>query len=40
MAVASVPLWLFLGNLAYVIVPAISAFWAWRAARQSPSILD
>ncbi len=40
MALASVPLWLLLGNLSYVVVPAISAFWAWRAARQSPSILD
>jgi hypothetical protein len=40
MALASVPLWLLLGNLSYVVIPAISAFWAWRAARQSPSILD
>jgi hypothetical protein len=40
MALATVPLWLLLGNLSYVVIPAISAFWAWRAARQSPSILD
>ncbi|MGH9562350.1 MAG: hypothetical protein ACRD3S_12935, partial [Terracidiphilus sp.] len=40
MAVATVPLWLLFGNLSYVVVPAICAFWAWRAARQSPSILD
>ena len=40
MALATVPLWLMLGNLSYIVVPAISAFWAWRAARQSPSILD
>jgi hypothetical protein len=40
MTIASIILWWVAGNLSYVLVPAICAFWAWRAARQSPSILD
>lgn len=40
MALVSIPIGILLGSWGYLIVPAISAFWAWRAARQSPSILD
>jgi hypothetical protein len=40
MTVASIVLWFLLGKLCYVLVPLICAVWAWRAARESPSILD
>jgi hypothetical protein len=40
MTFASIAIWLFFGNLGYLIVPAVCAFWAWRAARESASIFD
>jgi len=40
MTFASIAIWFLFGNLGYVIVPAICAVWAWRAAQESASILD
>jgi hypothetical protein len=40
MTIASVVLWFLLGGVSFLLVPLICAIWAWRAARQSPSILD
>lgn len=40
MTIATIPIWLVFGNLAYLILSLVCGFWAWRSARESASILD